>query len=469
MVLRSRARPRSYQLGARIAAGGMGEVYQASSADLNRNVAIKRMLDAVTSEDDLKLMFLREVAVAATLEHHNVVEVLDAGQNGLELFLVMEFVDGPALAEIVEVLRRQNKILPVEVSCHIVSSIALGLAHAHERCLPDGTPLGIVHRDVAPENVLIGTDGLPKIVDFGLAKLSGHSLTQPGVVRGRPRSLSPEQARGDPVDVRADIFSLGAMLFELCAGQPLYPNEALASLLWKVAAGDYAPLEPRLAHIDPGLIEIIKTSLAVDPDQRYRSARELDRALDAFRAARGLRVSSRALAQVVTMTWPAIKQMRQERLDGQVGELEGAQLILPAEVVEADPHPDPVRAASIPQAQVSSGSHPQAPRHARIPDNPLAAGLASNTGNISGGFPKPSLPPAAFTSELPKPRAPRRGMTQGDEPYRARRGWRLYVAAVMILAGLVFSLSWVAGTPDPSPQLGTSPEPPAAPSTPADS
>jgi len=466
MVLRSRARSRGYQLGARIAAGGMGEVYQASSQDLNRNVAIKRMLDAVTSEDDLKLMFLREVAVAATLEHHNVVEVLDAGQNGLELFLVMEFVDGPALAEIVEVLRQQNKILPVEVSCHIVSSIALGLAHAHERCLPDGTPLGIVHRDVAPENVLIGTDGIPKIVDFGLAKLSGHSLTQPGVVRGRPRSLSPEQARGDTVDVRADIFSLGAMLFELCAGQPLYPNEAVASLLWKVAAGDYAPLEPRLAHIDSGLIDIIKTSLAVDPDQRFRSARELDRALDAFRAARGLRVSSRALAQVVTMTWPAIKQMRLERMEGQAGELEGAQLILPAEVAEPEPQPDPVRSFSIPQAKVSSGDENPAPKHTRIPDNPLAAGLASTTGNISGGFPKPNLPPAAFTSELPKPRAPRRGMTLGDEPYRARRGWRIYVAAVMVLAGLVFTMSWFAGEPAETAQLGASPD---APSTATDS
>lgn len=461
MVLRSRARPRTYQLGPRIAAGGMGEVYQATSADLNRSVAIKRMLDAVTSEDDLKLMFLREVAVAATLEHHNVVEVLDAGQHGHELFLVMEFVDGPALAEIVEVLRQQNKILPIEVSCHIVSAVALGLAHAHERSLPDGTPLGIVHRDVAPENVLIGTDGVPKVVDFGLAKLSGQSFTQPGVVRGRPRSLSPEQARGDAVDVRSDVFSLGAMLFELCAGQPLYPNEAVASLLWKVAAGDYGDLKPRLSHIDPGLVDIIQTALQVDPDKRYRSARELDRALDAFRAARGLRVSSRALAQVVTMTWPTIKQMRLERLESQSGELEGAQLILPAEELEPEAKIDPSGGFStIPQAQVAAPrGPPETP--SRGHENPLAAGLSSSAGGrISGSFPKPSLPPAAFTSELPRPNAPRRGRTVGDEPYRARRGWRVYVAAVFLLAGLVFGLAWVAGAPsDQAPEVGTSSTP----------
>lgn len=428
----------------------MGEVYQAFTPDLNRTVAVKRMLEAVTSEDDLKLMFLREVAVAATLEHHNVVEVLDAGQHGLELFLVMEFVDGPALAEIIEVLRQQNKILPIEVSCHIVSSVALGLAHAHDRCLPDGTPLGIVHRDVAPENVLIGTDGLPKLVDFGLAKLSGHSLTQPGVVRGRPRSLSPEQARGDPVDIRSDIFSLGAMLFELCAGQPLYPNEAIATLLWKVAAGSYEDLDSRLTHIDSGLVDIIKTALAVDPNQRFRSTREMERALDAFRAARGMRVSSRALAQVVTMTWPAIKQMRLDSMEGAQGELEGATLNLPADQFEEslDGRSDPASEQfTLPQAQVASGDEYEAVDPARAVENPLT----SNTGSIRP-LPRTNIPPAAFTSELPKPRAPRR-LGQTDDPLRGRRGWRLYVATVLLLAAVVFGASWVAGGgPAPVPE-----------------
>lgn len=436
MVLRSRARPRTYALGPRIAAGGMGEVYQAFSADLNRTVAVKRMLEAATSEEDLKLMFLREVAVAATLEHHNVVEVLDAGQHRQELFLVMELVDGPSLAEVVEVLKRDNKILPIEVSCHIVSSVCQGLAHAHERALPDGTPLGIIHRDVAAENVLIGTDGIAKIVDFGLAKLSGQSLTQPGVIRGRPRSLSPEQARGDTVDVRSDIFSVGAMLFELCAGQPLYPNEAIASLLWKVAAGDYAPIAPRLTHIDPGLVEIIQTALQIDPAHRYRSARELDRALEGFRAARAMRVSSRALAQVVTMTWPTIKANRLQRMDGLPGELEGANLTLPADKTETESLDlqsplDPSGGYSIPQAQLSS-----APERGPIYLPPGARG--DNTSSIGR-----SLPPAAFTSELPKPRAPRH--QADDEPYRSRTEWRIYVAAVMLLAALAFGAAWSAG------------------------
>jgi serine/threonine protein kinase len=460
MVLRSRARPRTYALGPRIAAGGMGEVYQAFSADLNRTVAVKRMLEAVTSEEDLKLMFLREVAVAATLEHHNVVEVLDAGQHGLELFLVMELVDGPSLAEVVEVLRRDNKILPIEVSCHIVSSVCQGLAHAHERALPDGTPLGIIHRDVAPENVLIGTDGVAKIVDFGLAKLSGQSLTQPGIIRGRPRSLSPEQARGDPVDVRSDIFSLGAMLFELCAGQPLYPNEAIASLLWKVAAGDYAPLEPRLAHIDPSLVEIIQTSLQVDPADRYRSTREFDRALEGFRAARAMRVSSRALAQVVTLTWPTIKALRQERMEGLAGELEGATLTLPADQSDMDNREvqsplHPSGGYKIPQATLSTKPGPErGPIY--IPPTPRpeqTTGPITRTGDL-----RSSLPPAAFTSELPKPRAPRRQV--GEDGYRSQTEWRIYVALVMLLAVAAFGAAWAAGanaTPAPTQAAHTAP------------
>lgn len=407
----------------------MGEVYNASTPDLNRKVAVKRMLDADASDEDLKLLFLREVAVAATLEHHNVVEVLDAGQNRSELFLVMEYVDGPSLAEIAEVLRRQGKILPIEVSCGIVSQIALGLAHAHDRALPDGTPLGIVHRDVAPENVLIGTDGVPKIVDFGLAKLSGHSLTQPGVIRGRPRSLSPEQARGDPVDARSDIFSLGAMLFELTAGQPLYASDQMATLLWKVAAGDYDAIPPRLPHVDADLVSIIQRAVAVEPKDRFRSAREMERALDAFRAARGMRVSSRALAQVVTITWPTIQQVRNEVLDGTIGELEGTTLTLPPDGMETNE-----REAT--QENVAPSRGPSMPGmiHTPIPEaptNPMAAALKSPA------RPAGDTAPAAWT-ELPRPSAPARGLGIA----RAGVAWTVYLAIVLLLAGTAFYVVW---------------------------
>ena len=439
MVLRSRERPRVYELTERIGIGGMGEVYRGTSPDLNRQVAVKRMLDRENADEDLKALFLREVAVAATLEHHNVVEVLDAGQAGPELYLVMEFVDGPALAEIVEVLRRDNKILPIEVSCGVVSSVALGLTHAHERALPDGTPLGIVHRDVAPENVLIGTEGIPKIVDFGLATLAGHNLTEPGIIRGRPRALSPEQARGDPTDVRSDIFSLGALLFELVAGQPLYPNESIATLLWKVAAGDYAPLEPRLSHVDADLVELIQRALAVDPNARFRSAREMERALDHFRAGRGMRMSSRALTQVVAMTWPQIQEMRQGRIKGAKGELEGAKLVLPADQLDWDlEQPAEAEAYPIPKAHIeATDSAPSAP--ARATSTPTKKALDSRvaTGQAHTAYPKPNLADVRAGRAAPS-------VATTPQQRRPELGWLAYAVAVLAMASVGFLWVWVA-------------------------
>ena len=431
--------------------GGMGEVYRGTTPDLNRGVAVKRMLDRETADDDLKALFLREVAVAATLEHHNVVEVLDAGQAGHELYLVMEFVDGPALAEIVEVLRRDNKILPIEVSCGVVSSVALGLSHAHERALPDGTPLGIVHRDVAPENVLIGSEGVPKIVDFGLATLSGHSLTQPGIIRGRPRALSPEQARGDATDVRSDIFSLGAMLFELVAGQSLYPNEPIATLLWKVAAGDYAPLEPRLTHVDSDLVELIKKALAVEAADRFRSAREMERALDHFRAARGMRMSSRALTQVVSMTWPQIQQMRKERANNEGGELEGARLVLPADQLDWEfdhPGDDPLPKARI---EGQEGSAPDEPAVALT----TAARPSSTTGEANAlrqpAARAKSVPRQRQESIYPKPdlganragaRMPQSQTDLGRLQDQSEVGWAIYALGIVAVAAAAFAWVW---------------------------
>ncbi len=431
----------------------MGEVYRGTTPDLNREVAVKRMLDRETADDDLKALFLREVAVAATLEHHNVIEVLDAGQAGPELYLVMEYVDGPALAEIVEVLRRENKILPIEVSCGVVSSVALGLRHAHERALPDGTPLGIVHRDVAPENVLIGTEGIPKIVDFGLATLAGHNLTQPGIIRGRPRALSPEQARGDPTDVRSDIFSLGAMLFELVAGQSLYPNEPIATLLWKVAAGDYAPLEPRLTHVESDLVQLIKKALAVEPADRFRSAREMERALDHFRAARGMRMSSRALTQVVAMTWPQIQEMRTSRANGSPGQLEGMRLVLPADQLDWDldqAREDHPGTYPIPEARIEDRAGAPLPSSASPPPAP-----APTRPPPSSSSPREALasPSAGGASRPPESSYPKPNLGTERQPWTAdldflrnqsEFGWALYALFVLVAAIAAFLWVWVA-------------------------
>lgn len=428
----------------------MGEVYEGRATDIGRNVAIKRVLDSIASEDDLGSLFLREVAVAATLEHPNVVEVIDAGAASTELFLVMELVDGPSLAEVLGVLRAEKKRLPVELTCGIVSHVARGLAHAHQRALPDGTPLGIVHRDVAPENVLITRRGLPKVVDFGLAKLSGHSLTNPGIIRGRPRNLSPEQARGDPVDGRSDVFSLGAMMFEMVSGETLYTGDAVATLLWRVAEGDYEPIAKRLPDIDPDLIHVIERAIAVRPDDRYRSAREVERTLDGFRAARGMRVDSRAMAALVAETWPTIERNRWERLEGTHGELEGAELILEADRQES------ARSGPTARSGPRAPSEPSRHRDLRRPggsnesdepdgrDKPVERVEAERVeaGTAGTTLSSPS------SSELPKP--PSRPKEPVSWRVGARGMWLAYLGALLVAAIVAFASAWWATGPHPA-------------------
>lgn len=420
MVLRRRTEPREYFLQRRIAAGGMGEVYSAESSSNERLVAVKRMLENTAGDEDLLRLFLREMMVASTLEHHNVVEVLDVGRSGHELFLVMELVDGPTLAEVLETLRAEGRTPPLEVAIGIAMHIAQGLSHAHERALPDGTPLGIVHRDIAPENVLIGPDGVAKLVDFGLAKLDGQNLTQPGVIRGRPRSLAPEQARGDETDARTDIFALGAILFEMTSGQRLYPDEAMATLLWRVAAGDYESIRERMPGADPDLVDIVERAVAVDAADRQRSTRQIERELGAFRASRELRVSNQDTAALVASVWPAILRQREAVLEG-AGELEGRVLTLPADALPAPNERQDLEVAK-----------------ETLPKEPAKVGQPVER------WKRPKLPPrpVGWDKITPAPEAPAH---RGSPELRTARAWNLYGYSVAGLTALTFVVTWWLG------------------------
>lgn len=416
-MLRPRTETRAYLIQQRIAAGGMGEVYRAEDQRDGRSVAVKRMLEHAAGDQDLLRLFMREMMVASTLEHHNVVEVFDVGQAGHEMFLVMEFVDGPTLAEVLDVLRSRGTPPPIEVACGIAMHIAQGLAHAHGRALPDGTPLGIVHRDVAPENVLIGPDGVAKLLDFGLAKLDGQNLTQPGVIRGRPRSLAPEQARGDDTDARTDVFALGAILFEMTSGLRLYPDENVATLLWRVAAGDYEPIRQRMPDHDPALVDIIERAVAVLPDDRHGSARQFERELSAFQASRELRVSNQSIAALVASTFDDIMAARGSALEGSEGELEGRFLTLPAESVDIIDIPDAEEEIPAPPAQV---------------------------GERTQRWKRPEQPPrpAGWDKVTPTPESPARKHEPGA---RARRFWNTYALALGMATVATFGVVWWAG------------------------
>lgn len=309
----------------------MSEVYEATATDLERRVAIKRLIIVDGQEEEYEAQFMREAAVVATLDHPNVVGVVDVGQYGSDFFLVMELIVGISVAELIDALGRSQEALDLDLICGIVGQVARGLGHAHDRTLPDGTALAIVHRDISPENILINEDGVPKLIDFGVATLAGHAITQPGTVRGRPRYLAPEQARAQDVDPRTDVFALGAVMFELLCGEHLYPGDNEAAVLWRVQSGEYDPIAPRLPDVDKDLVAIIERACDPNPDKRFRSAREFERQLDAFRAARGLRFDSTSLAAVVRHVRDDVRRRRKKTFGSKKGELQGALLALPAD------------------------------------------------------------------------------------------------------------------------------------------
>src|SRR5205823_1986720 len=250
-----------YALDRPLGRGGMASVYLGHDGQLERRVAVKLLAPGVARDHDLRRRFARESRLAARLSHPNVVAVYDAGEEDGRPYIVMEYVEGETVAD---VLRRRGS-LPPEEAVEIAAQVCAGLAHAHAH--------GLVHRDVKPQNLLVARDGRVKIADFGVARGDDASkLTQAGTVLGTAAYLSPEQAAGAEVGPCSDIYSVGAVLYELLSGSTPYRFESLAGL----AAPRTAP-PPLPPHVPPALAEVVARCLAPDPDDRPASAGELER------------------------------------------------------------------------------------------------------------------------------------------------------------------------------------------------
>jgi eukaryotic-like serine/threonine-protein kinase len=243
--------------------GGMAVVYLARDEELGRPVAIKVLDGRFTGDGEFRERFVREARMAAGLAHPNIVSIYDAGEEDGRPFIVMECVEGTTLAE--EVARRRR--LPPHEVVDLALQACGGLAHAHDA--------GLVHRDVKPQNLLLREDGVLKIADFGIARSAdAPQLTQVGTVLGTARYLSPEQAAGEQVTAAADLYSLGAVLYELLTGQPPRNFESLAEL----GAGHAQPIAPvhELApEVSEPLEDVVMRSLAKNPAYRPRSAAAL--------------------------------------------------------------------------------------------------------------------------------------------------------------------------------------------------
>ena len=290
-----------YQLIRRLAMGGMAELFLARATAIHgfeKVVVLKRILPQHAENDDFIRMFLAEARLAATLHHPNIVQVYDIGEDNGTYFFTMEYVQGVDLRKLVRSARKKSMALPLEHILHVIMGMAAGLNHAHEKVGLDGKALGIVHRDVSPSNVLVTFEGDVKIVDFGIAKAATAQVaTIAGTLKGKIPYMSPEQCRGEAVDRRSDIFSIGTLLWELTTGTRLFAGDNEFAILNRVAKGDVPTPSSIRPDYPPELEAIVMKALQADPEHRYKSALDLQIDLEDFSREARLPVSSARLGR----------------------------------------------------------------------------------------------------------------------------------------------------------------------------
>src|SRR5215471_16573853 len=293
-----------YRITERVAAGGMAEVFRGVAESLQgfkKNIAIKRILPSLTKNKKFVAMFLDEARLSLSLQHANIVQVFDIGHSEDTYFIVMEYVDGVDLKALMEWRRRINRRIPIAHSLYLTMEICKGLSYAHELLNPDtGKPLGIVHRDISPPNVLISKQGEIKVVDFGLAKATSQiETTDPGVVKGKMSYLSPEAARGEEVDSRADIFAVGILLYEMLTGKRLFYGDTDYQTVELVRNAKIPPIKPQNPQVEPELEDIVRKALAKRKEDRFQNATDIQDALAQYTYSRGLKVISRDISELV--------------------------------------------------------------------------------------------------------------------------------------------------------------------------
>lgn len=303
-----------------LAAGGMGELYlgaRPSSHSGLEVVAIKQLLPHLCWDPELVRMFLAEVRIASCLAHPNIVRVLDWGTGTGGHYFVMEYVHGENLGNLLRAFDQRRP--PLELAVGIVAELADGLHYAHEYVSEDKSVVGVVHRDVSPSNVMVGFDGGVKLLDFGIARISGHTRhTKTGGFKGKIGYMSPEQCEGTTVDRRTDVFSLGVLLYELSLGRRAFFGGSDFAVVANILAGEYARPLTVDRYYPPALAAIVERAMQADPAQRYATAAEMAMALRQYARTCALDLNPHARANWMhslfsVRPWPSVDVQALER------------------------------------------------------------------------------------------------------------------------------------------------------------
>ncbi len=304
-----------YKLTKRLASGGMAEVYLAAVhgvAGFTKPVVIKRLHPRLSEDQDFVQMLIDEARITSQLTHTNICQVLDLGSVDTSYFIAMEYLAGDDLSTLQEFCRRKKKRLPAEAIVYILAEVLAGLDFAHRKEGPDGQPLGIIHRDISPQNIIVTYEGEVKIIDFGIAKARLRLVhTQAGVIKGKFRYMSPEQAMGGMIDHRTDVFAAGVVLYELLRGAPHSVELSNTEVLERIRKAEFEPLKRCRPDIPPELDSIVKKALKRKKEHRFSGANEFRAVLLKFLQQRDMAFGRSELARIMRQVFD--EDRRRER------------------------------------------------------------------------------------------------------------------------------------------------------------
>ena len=332
----------------KIAEGGMGAIYEATlmgAEGFEKTVTIKTIREKFTGDRDFVDMFIGEAKLVADLVHQNIVQIYKLGKIGNTYYIAMEYVQGINLQELMNRHAESGQKIPVELAAFIISRVCRGLEYAHNKRDKHGVPLGVVHRDISPKNLMISSEGEVKITDFGIAKARNLMKDQEGqVLMGKAQYMSPEQAQYMPTDRRSDIFSLGVVMMELLTGESIFgATEDTTIILENVVVKDIPRPRALNPEIPEALEKIILKALERPLARRYQDAGKMGYDIEYFMYHKGYGPTIVTLEKYMRQLFPHLYKAPLEKLDPQVALADAERKLAEAPTL-VDPKPPPAKA-----------------------------------------------------------------------------------------------------------------------------